>query len=75
MKNASPAERRVLAFGIEETREAAAILDRARAHNPGFAIAATAGARCLTVLTANERHFVSLGMPFINPLKQLPPVA
>ena len=38
---------RILAFGIEEARHAGAILDRARAHDPGFediAIAATAAA-------------------------------
>lgn len=67
---------RILAFGIEEARVAGDILDRARAHNPGFediTIAATAGARGLTVLTANERHFAPLGVPLINPLKQLPP--
>jgi len=69
---------RILAFGLEEARMAGAILDRARTHNPGFediAIAATTAARGLTVLTANERHFAPLGVPHINPLKQLPPVA
>lgn len=66
---------RILAFGIEEAREAGAILDRARAHGPGFediAIAATAAARGLIILTANERHFAPLGVPLVNPLKQLP---
>ena len=66
---------RVLAFGIEEARQAGAILDRARAHAPGFediAIAATAAVRGLTILTANERHFAPLGVPLVNPLKQLP---
>lgn len=66
---------RILAFGIEEAREAGAILDRARAHDPGFediAIAATAAVRGFTVLTANERHFAPLGVPMVNPLKQLP---
>ena len=56
-------------------REAGAILDRARAHNPGFediAIAATAAAHGMTVLTANERHFAPLGVPVANPLRQLP---
>ncbi|OBS53867.1 MULTISPECIES: PIN domain-containing protein [Methylosinus] len=51
---------RILSFGIDEAREAGAILDRARAHKPGFediAIAATAAVRRFTVLTANERHF------------------
>lgn len=66
---------RILAFGVEEAREAGAMLDRARAHDPGFediAIAATAAVRGFTVLTANERHFAPLGVLFVNPLKQLP---
>jgi predicted nucleic acid-binding protein len=67
---------RILAFGIEEARHAGGILDRARAHDPGFediAIAATAAVRGFTILTANERHFAPLGVPLANPLKQLPP--
>lgn len=66
---------RILPFGIAEARQAGAILDRARAHDPGFediAIAATAAAHGFTVLTANERHFTPLGVPVINPLKRLP---
>ena len=66
---------RILPFGIEEARHAGAILDRARAHDPGFediAIAATAAAHGFTILTANERHFVPLGVPVANPLKKLP---
>jgi len=66
---------RILPFGIDEARQAGAILDRARAHDPGFediAIAATAAVRGFTVLTANERHFAPLGVPYVNPLKQLP---
>ncbi len=66
---------RILSFGIGEARQAGAILDRARAHDPGFediAIAATAAAHGLTVLTANERHFAPLGVPYANPLKELP---
>ena len=66
---------RILAFGVAEARMAGAILDRARAHDPGFediAIAATAAAHGLTILTANERHFAPLGVPIINPLEQLP---
>ena len=68
---------RILPFGIEEARHAGLILDRARAHDPGFediAIAATAAAHGLTVLTANERHFAPLGVPLANPLKQLPAI-
>lgn len=66
---------RILVFGIEEARHAGTILDRARAHDPGFehiAIAATAAVRGYTILTANERHFAPLGVPLANPLKQLP---
>ncbi|HEX2885285.1 PIN domain-containing protein [Vineibacter terrae] len=66
---------RILPFGIAEAREAGQILDRARAHDPGFediAIAATAAAHGFTILTANERHFAPLGVPLVNPLKQLP---
>jgi predicted nucleic acid-binding protein len=66
---------RILAFGIDEARQAGMILDRARAHDPGFediAIAATAAVHGLTVLTANERHFEPLGVPHANPLKHLP---
>ena len=66
---------RILPFGIAEARQAGLMLDRARAHDPGFediAIAATAAAHGLTVLTANERHFEPLGVAFANPLKRLP---
>jgi predicted nucleic acid-binding protein len=66
---------RILSFGIDEARHAGTILDRARAHDPGFediAIAATAAARGFTILTANERHFAPLGVPVINPLKESP---
>lgn len=68
---------RILPFGIEEARHAGMILDRARPHDPGFediAIAATAAARGLIVLTANECHFEPLGVPHANPLKQLLPM-
>lgn len=68
---------RILPFGVEEARHAGLMLDRARAHDPGFediAIAATAAAHGLTVLTANERHFEPLGVPLANPLKRLPTV-
>ncbi|NLS16589.1 type II toxin-antitoxin system VapC family toxin [Rhizobium sp. P40RR-XXII] len=66
---------RILPFGIEEAKHAGLMLDRARAHDLGFediAIAATAAAHGLTVLTANECHFEPLGVPLANPLKQLP---
>ncbi|TWB53367.1 hypothetical protein FBZ98_104294 [Rhizobium sp. ERR 922] len=66
---------RILPFGVEEAQHAGLMLDRARAHDPGFediAIAAIAAACRLTVLTANERHFAPLGVPVANPFKQLP---
>lgn len=66
---------RILPFGVEEAGHAGLMLDRARAHDPGLediAIAATAAAHGLTVLTANTRHFAQLGVPFANPFKQLP---
>ncbi|TVQ30951.1 MAG: PIN domain-containing protein [Geminicoccaceae bacterium] len=66
---------RILPFGIQEARHAGLILDRARAHDPGFediAIAATAAAHGFTVLTANDRHFAPLGVPHVNPLRELP---
>ena len=66
---------RILPFGIDEARHAGMILDRARAHRPGFediVIAATAAARGFTVLTANDRHFAPLGVRHVNPLKGLP---
>ena len=65
----------ILSFGLAEARQAGAILDRARANDRGFediAIAATAAAHGLTVLTANERHFAPLGVPYANPLKKSP---
>ena len=68
---------RVLAFDLRAARAAGIILDRARAHQPGFediAIAATAEVHGLTILTDNERHFAPLGVPMLNPLKALPPL-
>ena len=68
---------RILPFGVAEARHAGPILDRSRAHHPGFedvAIAATAAAHGLTILTASERHFEPLGVPLANPLKRLPPM-
>jgi predicted nucleic acid-binding protein len=66
---------RILSFGIEEARHAGALIDQARAHDPGFediAIAATAAVRGFIILTANERHFAALGVPVVNPFKRLP---
>lgn len=66
---------RILPFGIEEAHCAGAMMDKARARAPGFediAIAATAEAHGLTVLTANLRHFEPLGVPCIDPFAELP---
>ena len=68
---------RILAFDLPCARLAGRILDEARAHDPGFediAIAATAKAHGLTVLTVNERHFQPLGVALINPMRELPPI-
>ncbi|MGE3877342.1 MAG: PIN domain-containing protein [Parvibaculaceae bacterium] len=66
---------RILTFDLAAARIAGKILDHSRAHQPGFediAIAATAEVHGLTVLTFNERHFAPLGVPYLNPLKELP---
>lgn len=66
---------RILPFDLRAAHAAGFILDRARAHRPGFediAIAATAEVHGLTILTDHERHFAPLGIPMLNPLKHLP---
>ncbi|RRI01342.1 type II toxin-antitoxin system VapC family toxin [Mesorhizobium tamadayense] len=66
---------RILPFDLRTAHAAGTILDRARAHQPGFediAIAAMAEVHGLTILTDNERHFAPLGVPMLNPLKTLP---
>ena len=68
---------RVLPFDVAAARMAGTLSDRARSRgqNPGFpdlAIAATAAARQLTVLTGNLRHFTPLGVAAHNPLYGLP---
>ena len=68
---------RVMPFDISAARLAGLLMDRARARGqaPGFAdlaIAATAGAHDLTVLTRNVRHFAPLDIPAINPFDSLP---
>lgn len=48
----------------------------ARGRNPGLAdilIASTAAAHRLTILTANVRHFDSLGVPYLNPFEDIQP--
>ncbi|HVA32642.1 MAG TPA: PIN domain-containing protein [Candidatus Baltobacteraceae bacterium] len=68
---------RVLPFDVAAARIAGAMTDRARAsgHTPGFpdvAIAATAAARHLTILTGNVRHYEPLGVHTQNPFSELP---
>jgi len=68
---------RVLPFDVSAARMAGTLSDRARSkgQSPGFpdlAIAATAAARQLTVLTGNLRHFTPLGVAVHNPLDTLP---
>ena len=68
---------RVLPFDIPAARLAGLLMDRARATGqaPGFAdlaIAATAGAHDLTVLTRNVRHFAPLDIPSFDPFESLP---
>jgi toxin FitB len=68
---------RVLPFDVAAARIAGVLSDRARSkgRSPGFpdlAIAATAAAHGLTVLTANLRHFEPLDVPARNPLESLP---
>ncbi len=68
---------RVLPFDVAAARIAGRLSDRVRSkgQDPGFpdlAIAATAVAHGLTVLTENLRHFASLGVPAHNPFQSLP---
>ncbi|MGH7000812.1 MAG: type II toxin-antitoxin system VapC family toxin [Stellaceae bacterium] len=69
---------KILPFDIGAARIAGRLSDRARGngHAPGFAdlaIAATAVANRLTMLTRNLRHFVPLGVPALDPFAGLPP--
>jgi toxin FitB len=68
---------RVLPFDVPAARIAGRLSDRARSkgHTPGFAdlaIAATAGALGLIVLTRNLRHFAAFEVPVHNPFQSLP---
>jgi len=68
---------RVLPFDLRAARIAGSLSDLARSqgHAPGFpdlAIAATAMAHRLTILTANVRDFTPLGVPVHNPFETLP---
>ena len=68
---------RVLPFDVAAARMAGTLseLARSKGQSPGFpdlAIAATAAARQLTVLTGNLRHFTPLGIAVHNLLDALP---
>lgn len=68
---------RILGCDLATAKVAGEITDRARAFDPGLAdiiVAATAATRGFTVLTANEADFAPLGVPFINPIRSLPPL-
>ncbi len=63
--------KRVLPFDVLPARLAGQISDKAMAdgHHPGFAdvaIAAIAAHHGLVVLTRNIRHFVGLGVPYLD---------
>lgn len=69
---------RILPFDLKAARLAGSLSDhaRGRGQQPGFAdvaIAATAQARGLVILTRNARHFETLGVPFLNPFDGPPP--
>ena len=69
-------ESRVLAFDVKVARVAGALTDLARSkgHAPGFAdlaIAATAVANRLTLLTGNVRHFAPLRIRVMNPFEEV----
>ncbi|MGV0875954.1 type II toxin-antitoxin system VapC family toxin [Martelella sp. FLE1502] len=66
---------KILPFDLRCAHAAGEITDAARAHQPGFAdiaIAATAKAHGLTILTRNIRHFAPLGVPLHDPFQSLP---
>lgn len=68
---------RILTFDTPAARLAGELSDLARGqgHAPGFAdviIAATARLHALTVLSRNVRHFEPLGVPVLDPFKELP---
>ena len=65
---------RVLAFDSATAEIAGELSDlaRGRGHSPGFAdiaIAATARRHGLTILSRNERHFITMDVTVINPFQ------
>ena len=70
---------RILAFDLRAATIAGKLMDAARGagHAPGFAdiaIAATAQANGLTILTRNTKHFESIYGSALNPFDALPPL-
>jgi predicted nucleic acid-binding protein len=70
---------RILPFDGAAATAAGRLLDKARSisQSPGWAdiaIAGTAKAHGLTVLTRNLKHFEPLGIACLDPFKQLPPL-
>jgi len=68
---------KILPFGLQEARKAGEFIDLARVAGqaPGFpdtAIAATAAANGLTVLTRNTKHFSVFPVKVIDPFVGLP---
>ncbi len=68
---------RILPFGLPEARKAGEFTDLARAAGqaPGFpdtAIAATAAANGLVVLTRNTKHFGMFSVRVVDPFEELP---
>ncbi len=68
---------RVLPFDVAVARLAGRLSDLARSKGaqPGFAdiaIAATARAHGLAILTRNQKHFAPLGIPAHDPYRSLP---
>ncbi len=68
---------RILAFDVAVARAAGTLSDLARSkgRDPGFpdiAIAATARAHGLTLMTRNTRHFTPLGLATVDPFTALP---
>ena len=66
---------RVLPFDSSTAEIAGVLTDlaRSRGHSPGFAdiaIAATARRHNLTILTRNERHFITMDMAIVDPFRK-----
>lgn len=69
---------RILTFDLASARFAGELIDRARTRGtaPNFAdvaVAATAQAHDLTIVTRNTKHFVAFDLPLLDPYRS-PPV-